>query len=150
MHVYHGTAAKFPIKELTSGPDSSAQFGKPWPGLWLTSSPLMAAVYASWSADCVGSNFMRVIALEMADECPRVQSPDKEEDFLVRFPHPQYESGNLKVIRAYRIRRKPAPGHKQFWQLQVNWDIADKLIMTPNADGMESVPRGTRRIISSK
>ena len=27
MEVYHGTAARFPIKELTYGPDESAQMG---------------------------------------------------------------------------------------------------------------------------
>ena len=32
MEVYHGTAGRFPVKELTYGPDTSAQLGTPMPG----------------------------------------------------------------------------------------------------------------------
>ena len=145
MQVYHGTSIKFPIKELTYGPDSSAHFGKPWPGLWLTSDPLLAVNYASWSADCRGDTFLRVIALEMGDECPRVYSPEREEDFLVSNPEKEYENGDLKVLRAYRLRRKPWPENKYIWELRVKWDLADKQILVPNAAAMESAPRGTYR-----
>ena len=47
MEVYHGTAAHFPIKELTHGPDTAALLGVPKPGLWLTTNPKVAAAYAS-------------------------------------------------------------------------------------------------------
>lgn len=146
MEVYHGTAARFPIKQLTYGPDTSAQLGTPMPGLWLTNNPKQAAAYASWSADCTKSDNMRVIALEMDEGCPRWHNPRRTEDFVIRSPEREYENGNLKVIRAYRVKRKkvfdPNSGQSVAWMLQVRWNLAETEIVVPNADVMEALPVG--------
>ena len=142
MEVYHGTAARFPIKELTHGPDESAQLGIPKPGLWLTTNPKLAALYASWSADCTKSTFLRVIALDMDEECPRWHNPQRIEDFVIRFPEREYEDGNLKVRRAYRVKRTKVPGSPQMWMLQVRWDLAESNIVVPHADVIEAMPYG--------
>ena len=120
MEVYRGTGARFLVKELTYGPDTAAQLGTPMPWLWLTTDPKLAATYASWSADCTKSNYLRVIALEMNEDCPRWHNPRRKEDFVVRSPEREYENGNLKGLRAYRVRRKkvfdPNSGQSVAWQ----------------------------------
>ena len=141
MEVYHGTAARFPIKELTYGPDTSAQLGTPMPGLWLTNNPELAATYASWSADCTASNYLRVITLEMSEDCQRWHNPQRAEDFVVRCPEREYENGNLRVLRAYRIRRSKWPNLPGAWVLNVNWDKCENTIIVPNANLMEALPR---------
>ena len=146
MEVYHGTAARFPIKELTYGPDTSAQLGTPMPGLWLTSSPELAAVYASWSADCTKSTYLRVIALEMGEDCPRRYNPQRPEDFVVRYPGREYENGSLKVLRAYRVRRSKLPGSSSGWMLRIKWDLAKREIAVPGPDMMEALPPGFTQI----
>ena len=87
MDVYHGTAARFPTQELTYGPDTSATLGAPMPGLWLTTDPALAAIYASWSADCTKSKHLRVItlkrelhkkAMKTLDEIERMTKPHRE------------------------------------------------------------------------
>ena len=146
MKAYHGTAARFPIKELTYGPDTSAQLGTPMPGLWLTSSPELAAAYASWSADCTKSNYLRVISLEMGEDCPRWYNPQRPEDFIVRYPEREYENGGLKVIRAYRVRRSKLPGSSSGRMLRIKWDLAKCEIAVPGADMMEALPHGLTQI----
>ena len=143
MQVYHGTAANFPIKQLTYGPDSSAQLGKPMSGLWLSTNPKLAVAYASWSADCTGENHLRVISLEMNEDCPRWHNPDRPEDFVIRYPEPQYENGNLKVLRGYRLRRTRAPIEQKAWLINVKWDISDIPIAVPHLDMMEKLPYWT-------
>lgn len=142
MEVYHGTAARFPIKELTYGPDTSAQLGTPMPGLWLTTSPKLAALYASWSADCTKSNYLRVIALEMNEDCPRWHNPHRNEDFVIRSPEREYENGNLKVLRAYRVRRTNRPDLPDVCILNVKWNLCESSIAVPHADVMEALPYG--------
>ena len=104
--MYHGTAARFPPKELTGGPDTAALMGRRMPGLWLTDTANFAAHYASWSADCTHSKLLRVITLEMTKDCPRIHNPDRQVDFLVQNPERGYQRGDLKVLRAYRVRRQ--------------------------------------------
>ena len=147
VQVYHGTSFKFPIKELTAGPDPSANFGRPWPGLWLTKAPEMAAAYASWSADCHRNKFMRVIALEMSEDCPHVVSPEREIDILIRNPEPEFANGNLRVVRGYRVRRKITMEDPHFWDLIINWDIANKYLVVPNSATAASMPYGTFDIL---
>ena len=146
MKVYHGTAARFPAKELTGGPDTAALLGKPMPGLWLTESPELAAQYASWSADCTRSKHLRVVSLEMADDCLRFRNPSRPEDFVVRYPERELESGKLKILRAYRVRRnKLFNSGSPYWELQV--PELGVHVVGLNADGMEALPPGTSQII---
>ena len=78
-------------------------------------------------------------------DCPRWQSPSNQEDFLVRFPEPQYEKGNFKVIRRYRIRRQKMTVAKQpMWIMKVNWTISEKTIMVAHEKLMRTLPEGTR------
>ena len=142
MRVYHGTAARFPMKQLTGGPDTSALLGTPKPGLWLTTEPRLAATYASWSADCTESNYLRVIALEMNEDCPRWHNPQRKEDFVVRWPEREYENGNLKVLRGYHLKRFKLPGPPAMWELRVKWDLAEHNIIVQHADTMEALPSG--------
>ena len=106
MIAYHGTAARFPPKRLTGGPDTAAFMGTPMPGLWLTETANLAAHYASWSADCTRSKLLRIITLEMTDDCPRIHNPERPADFLIQNPEHEYKSGNLRILRAYRVYRK--------------------------------------------
>ena len=120
MIVYHGTAARFPPKKLTSGPDTAALMGRRMPGLWLTETANLAAHYASWSADCTRSKLLRVIALEMTKDCPRIHNPDRPADFLIQNPQREYKCGNLKVLRAYRVyRKRPQTPPISSWHLNV-------------------------------
>ena len=146
MEVYHGTAADFRPKQLTGGPDTAALLGKPMPGLWMSTSLELAATYASWSADCTGGNLLRVISLEMSDDCPRYHNPSRPEDFVVRNPEREYEMGTLKVKRGYRIRRRRVVvSDIRGWMLQIP-ELGLQL-MTPDADTMDALPPGTTRII---
>ena len=144
MEVYHGTAARFPIRELTYGPDGSAMMGTPWPGLWLTKDPRLAALYASWSADCTGESFLRVIAVEIKDKCPRKYSLHRPEDFVVRYPEREYENGNLRVMRGYRIQRRRDPEVPYAWRIRAKWNITETDFIVPHAGVMESLPSGFR------
>ena len=143
MKVYHGTAARFPMKELQAGPDTAAILGKPMPGLWLTTQPRMAALYASWSADCTRDRHLRVIALEMRDECTRWHNPQKPEDLVVREPRREFENGNLRVLRGYRIKRYPVQDSPAMWELRVAWDLDEARIIVPHAKMMSNLPPGT-------
>ena len=142
MEVYHGTAANFPPKQLTGGPDTAALLGKPMPGLWLTKDIELAASYASWSADCTGDKLLRVISLEMADDCPRFHNPSRPQDFVIRHPEHEYENGRLKVLRGYRVRRRRLPELNSLgWELQI--PELKVQVVVPSADIMEALPPGT-------
>lgn len=140
--VYHGTAARFPINALTSGPDTASLLGKPIPGLWLTENPAMAAVYASWSADCTGGAALRIIVLEMNEDCPRRHNPSRPEDLLVSHPEDLYQAGMIRILRAHRVRRRPikVKGGRG-WRLSV--PELDVTIATPSARVLASLPQGS-------
>ena len=82
----------------------------------------------------------------MNEDCPRWHNPSRKEDFVVRFPEREYGNGDLKCLRAYRVRRKKVPdpnsGQLEWWMLQVRWNLAETEIFVPNADFMEALPYG--------
>ena len=145
MRVYHGTAAQFPAKQLTSGPDAAGLSGVQRPGLWLTTDSRLAAIYPSWSADCTGERkHLRVIELEMDEDCPRWHNPDRPIDFVVWVPEREYEARNLRVVRADRADRAIVriPDGPRHWRLRVK-GLLDEDVLTLDADGMEHLPNNT-------
>ena len=120
MKVYHGTAARFPIRKLREGPDTAALLGRPMPGLWLTENPELAEQYASWSADCTKGKRLRIISLEMAEDCPRYHNPGRSADFVVEHPKAQYRNGNLTVLEEYPVQRSKVHNAGRWaWELIV-------------------------------
>lgn len=118
--VYHGTNATFPPQALSSGPDAPAPSGTPQPGLWLTESAAMAAVYASWAADHRGGGPLRIIELWLHEDCPREHDPNRPEELLVAHPELHYQDHQLRVVRAHRVRRRRVrSGRSRSWHLSI-------------------------------